>query len=277
MIVNKVVNKIVSRNAIIAVADYLERYKEKYKGSKITYSLYFHDGRLPRETEYNEFRSELNRPKDIQAIGIYLQAQFPYENNKLLVSNRDKKIEVEVIFEENNAEIHVDGDVTEKEINLVFGEIRDILEDGVPRYDKTIKNRWLRVEIFSLAIGTILFYLAYIIFVVNRESLSNVAPLLMTPNTFILMEIVLTVVLGNLIGIWIVFLVYKPLLKTAIKKTDRKKYFSKEEEFKAYSEVAIGAYYNCVEKRSLIELIFKISIVILIAQVIISIILYTTL
>ena len=274
MIVNKVVNKIVSRNAIIAVADYLERYKEKYKGSKITYSLYFHDGRLPRETEYNEFRSELNRPKDIQAIGIYLVAQFPYENNKLLVSNKNKKIEVEVIFEENNAEIHVDGEIDEKEINLVFGEIRDMLEDGVPRYDKTIKNRWLRVEVFSLAIGTILFYIAYIIFVINRETLSNVAPLLMTNNTFILMEIVLTVVLGNLIGIWIAFFVYNPLLKTAINKTDRKKYFSKEEEFKAYSEVAIGAYYNCVEKRSLIELIFKLSIIVLIAQLIISVILY---
>ena len=135
-------------------------------------------------------------------------------------------------------------------------------------YNKTIKNSFLRIESFSLAIGILIADILYLIILNGGESFSNIYPMLVERNVVLFILWLATIVLGNIIGTPIILKIYDPLLKTSLSKLDKKGYFSREDEFKSYSEVQIGRYSKSQEKRKLIEVLFIISRILIFTQIV---------
>ena len=273
---NEVINRIIPGTSIIDVAKFFERYKKSYYRAVTRYIVYFSDGRPTSVVSLAWLEENIKEPETIQSIIIQFKAKYPFDKKRLLQENANKEISFEVKFSENKAVMSVKERGLEKEANRIFGKIREMLEVGDFRYNKTIKNSFLRIESFSLAVGILIADILYLIILNGGESFSNIYPMLVERNIVLFILWLATIVLGNIIGLPIILKIYDPLLKTSLSKLDKKGYFSREDEFKSYSEVQIGRYAKSQEKRKLIEVLFIISRILIFTQIVLSVIIFVS-
>ena len=193
---NKVINKQISLEQIIRVADHLEDYKEKYDkkfeleenknknipygekqweyengNTNIKYTIHFKNGKNITESDYNWFVGNLGQAKAINDISIDLYISYYTKSNNSTTNDIYNKVNISLWFREFDASIDIDTMNQENEAHNVYSEIMNILEDNEDRYNKTIKHRKVRIQSFCITIGIILSYVLYIALKMNVDKL----------------------------------------------------------------------------------------------------------
>ena len=67
--------------------------------------------------------------------------------------------------------INIDTTNQEREANNIYSTIMNTLEDNDARYNKTIKNRKIRMQSFCISVGIVLSYILYFALKINIDKL----------------------------------------------------------------------------------------------------------
>lgn len=296
----KIVNKIIPIKTIIDVANYLEDQKEEYiilfekdmnnninlrydqkiyqykKGIlKIQYTIKFKDGKEITQEDYNWFIGMLNNLNAIQMILIRYEVSYStnYEDKNCY---EYMHLKTNVYFWEETASLSVDGKNMEEQANKIHSCIREIINNNDERYNKTVKNRKIRIQSFSFSIGFILSYILFCILLVNKAKLSNeYANYLINKYIVVFGQWFIAAIIGNLIGLPIMMDLYKNIIpKEKIshysKSSHKFVYVDNIEKYITHNEVQIGKYANNAKNRSIIERIYAVTRKIVLIQIVIS-------
>ncbi len=299
-----IVNKIIPIDTIIEVANYLEDQKEEYeilfqndenknaglnygdqvyeyKKSllKIEYTIRFKDGKEITEQSYDWFISNLQNLSVIERIDMYYFVSYS-SNIKEKEKYEYMHLDTWVHFYENRVSIKVDGKNVEEQAYRMHSYIRGIIENNDERYNKTVKNRKLRIQSFCLSIGFVLSYIIYLVLIANKAKLNAQFGNYLNNKMFIIFgQWFISVLLGNILGYPIMMMLYRSILpKTKYShysKSSRKSvYVDNLEDFTSHDEVQIGANANNGKNRETIEKIYKITSKIVLVQVALSILFF---
>lgn len=300
----KIVNKIIPIETIIEVANYLEDQKEEYqrifekeeqknaglkfseqiyeyKGDKpkVQYTIRFKDGKEITEADYNWFIGMLNNLNSIERITFY--STINYSSNARTREHYEyMHLYTWVHFREDSITIRVDGKNMEEQVYRVHSYIRGTIENNDDRYNKTVKNRKLRMQSFCFSIGFILSYIIYFILVANKNKISiELTNYLDNKMIIIIGQWFISALVGNILGLPIMLALYRNILpKTKYshysKSSHKSVYVDNIEDYIAHDEVQIGKFANNGKNRELIEKIYKITSKIFLVQVVISILLF---
>ena len=309
---NKVVNKQIPLSSITDVANYLEDYKEKWDkifqqeneknknkpyGEKnyeyengdtdLKYTIEFHNGKNITESDYNWFVGNLSEPRTIKGIELYMSIRYNTRSQNSNYNDIYNKITVTLYFRDCGGElkysdvsINVDTTNQENEAHNIYSTIMNTLENNPDRYDKTIKNRKIRTQCFTISVGIILSYILYIILRINEDAISPVFSGYLS-NKYILVfgQWFVAILLGNVFSYWYILSLYKPLLPQAKYagynySANRGKYTDDVDDYVEHSEVHFGKFWDAEKRRTKIEKIYKVTKIILLVQLVISVILF---
>lgn len=300
----KIVNKIIPIETIIEVANYLEDQKEEYqrifekeeqknaglkyseqvyeyKGDnpKVQYTIRFKDGREITEADYNWFVGMLNNLNSIEQITFY--STISYSSNARTREHYEyMHLYTWVHFREDTTTIRVDGKNMEEQVYRVHSYLRGTIENNDDRYNKTVKNRKLRIQSLCFSIGFVLSYIIYFILIANKNKIPvELANYLDNKMIIIIGQWFISAVVGNILGLPIMLALYRNILPKAkyshySKSSHKSVYVDNVEDFVAHNEVQIGKFANNGKNREIIEKIYKITSKIVLVQVVISILLF---
>lgn len=302
---NKVVNKQISLEQIIRVADYLEDYKENYDkkfeleenknknipyGEKqweyqngrtsINYTIEFKNGKNIKENNYNWFVSNINQPNTIKSISIDLFISFYTKNPGATTNDIYNKVGVSLYFREFDATVDVNTTNQENEAHNVYSEVMNILEDNEDRYTKTIKHRKIRIQCFTISIGILLSYLFYLILKLNINKIPiDITQYLNNKLVLIIGQWIFAILIGNLLCYWFILTIYRPLLPSSkyagySSSTNKSVYKDDVEDYIEHSEIHFGKYWDAEKRRKRIEKLYKITSKIVLLQLAVSVILF---
>ena len=299
----KIVNKIIPIETIIEVANYLEDQKDeytrlitidkeknqnlpygqqvyKYKGEipHINYTVRFTDGREVTNPDYNWFINMLNNKSSIEYIFIHSHISYKsnYKDNE---HYEHMRLDSWIHFWENHVTISIDGKNTEEQVYKVHSYIKGVIENNEDRYNKTVKNRNLRIQAFSFSIGIILSYILYLILSLNMSTLPSALVGMLNNKLFLVIgQWLVAGLFGNILGYPIIMILYKNIIpKTKYshynKSSHKSVYVDNIEDYISNDEVLIGKFANNDKNRMNIEKIYKITRIIVLVQLIISILL----
>lgn len=305
---NKVVNKQISLRSILDIANYFEDYKERYEeiyikekeknkdipyseknyeyengNIEVKYTIEFYNGQNLTESNYNWFVSNTNNPRAIKNIEISLSNTFYTKTNGSDTNNTYNKVYVSAEFRDcgmnlkySDVIVNVDATNQESEARNVYSTIMNILEDNPDRYDKTIKFRKIRMQSFTISIGIILSYILYVVLMMNKEKLTpDILGYLNNKNILIFGQWFVAILLGNIASFWYILSVYRPLLPEAKyagynSSTCKSVYKDDIADYLEHSEVHIGKFWDAEKRRVKIEKIYKITRLVILAQLVIS-------
>lgn len=300
----KIVNKIIPVETIIKVANYMEDLKEEYQkmmendkqinsrikyseqvyeykeGSrpKVEYMIEFKDGKEVKEEGYNWFIGNLNNLNLIKRIKIYLFTS--YSSNMIEKEHYEyMRLHVWAIFYEDSVSVKVEGKNIEEKIYKIHSELKGIIENNDERYNKTIKNRNLRMQSFCLSIGFILSYIIYFIIIANKSKIPDgFIKILNNKMAIVIGQWIISAITGNIFGFPVMLSLYRNIVpKTKyshIDKSSRKAvYVDNIDDYISHDEVQIGKFANNITNREKIEKIYKITSKIVLAQAVISVLL----
>ena len=296
----KIVNKIIPIETIIEIANYLEKQSEEYntlfeqdnqKNKDLSYSekrwLYngntcnvrytirFKDGREVTEQGYNWFLETISNLSTIKEITLNLNINYS-SNYKDHQNYEYMHLYIWIYFYENSTTLSVDGKNMEEQVNRVHSYLKGTIEKNEDRYNKTVKNRNLRMQTFCFSIGIVLSYLVYIILLINKNNLPvDVTNYLDNKFIIIIGQWFIAGILGNIFGLPIMISLYKNIVpKTKYSHYNTKSheavYVDNLDDFTSHNEVQIGNFYNNGKNRKTIEKIYKITIKIVLLQLLIS-------
>lgn len=300
----KIVNKIIPIETIIEVANYLEDQKEEYqrifekeeqknaglkyseqvyeyKGDnpKVQYTIRFKDGREITEADYNWFVGMLNNLNSIEQITFY--STISYSSNARTREHYEyMHLYTWVHFREDTTTIRVDGKNMEEQVYRVHSYLRGTIENNDDRYNKTVKNRKLRIQSLCFSIGFVLSYIIYFILIANKNKIPvELANYLDNKMIIIIGQWFISALVGNILGLPIMLALYRNVLPKAkyshySKSSHKSVYVDNVEDFVAHNEVQIGKFANNGKNREIIEKIYKITSKIVLVQVAISILLF---
>lgn len=300
----KIVNKIIPIETIIEVANYLEDQKEEYqrifekeeqknaglkyseqvyeyKGDnpKVQYTIRFKDGREITEADYNWFVGMLNNLNLIEQITFY--STISYSSNARTREHYEyMHLYTWVHFREDTTTIRVDGKNMEEQVYRVHSYLRGTIENNDDRYNKTVKNRKLRIQSLCFSIGFVLSYIIYFILIANKNKIPvELANYLDNKMIIIIGQWFISALVGNILGLPIMLALYRNVLPKAkyshySKSSHKSVYVDNVEDFVAHNEVQIGKFANNGKNREKIEKIYKITSKIVLVQVAISILLF---
>ena len=300
----KIVNKIIPIETIIEVANYLEDQKEEYqrifekeeqknaglkyseqvyeyKGDnpKVQYTIRFKDGREITEADYNWFVGMLNNLNSIEQITFY--STISYSSNARTREHYEyMHLYTWVHFREDTTTIRVDGKNMEEQVYRVHSYLRGTIENNDDRYNKTVKNRKLRIQSLCFSIGFVLSYIIYFILIANKNKIPvELANYLDNKMIIIIGQWFIFALVGNILGLPIMLALYRNILPKAkyshySKSSHKSVYVDNVEDFVAHNEVQIGKFANNGKNREIIEKIYKITSKIVLVQVAISILLF---
>lgn len=309
---NKVVNKQIPLSSITDVANYLEDYKEKWDkifqqeneknknkpyGEKnyeyengdtdLKYTIEFHNGKNITESDYNWFVGNLSEPRMIKGIELYMSIRYNTRSQNSNYNDIYNKITVTLYFRDCGGElkysdvsINVDTTNQENEAHNIYSTIMNTLENNPDRYDKTIKNRKIRTQCFTISVGIILSYILYVILKINEDTISPVfAEYLSNKYILVFGQWFVAILLGNVFSYWYILSLYKPLLPQAKYagynySANRGKYTDDVDDYVEHSEVHFGKFWDAEKRRTKIEKIYKVTKIILLVQLVISVILF---
>ena len=305
---NKILNKCISIESIIKVANYLEQqqkiYKElfekdreknkdlewsekkyEYEGENpvIKYTITLKDGKTLTETDKSWFLEQLeySKLKEIKEIDLDLNIYYSsdVEDRKKIY----KRLGIYIRIYEYTACIDIDSTNLESEANKIYSEIRNILEDNPDRYNKTINYRNLRIQSFCISVGIVLSYIIYLIYIINKSKIpATITQILDNKNVIVLGQWILAIAVGNIFGKFIIQSLYNTILPerkyVGYNSSNYKSIYKDDvDDYVANCEVHFGKYYNAQKNRDKIEKIYKITNKILLVQLVISIILFVLL
>lgn len=302
---NRILNKQISVEKIIEVADYFEAYKKHYDEifareeeknkdlpysekdyeyemghAKIRYDISFKDGKDITESDYNWFLNNLTKIKNIKRISIDLDIAYSIKSPGSTTNDVRIYMSPNVIFREEYATMDVNATNCDEEARRVHNELADILYNSPERYDKTIKYKDIKMQAFSLVVGIILSYILYIVLLLVNGSVDNfIAQMLSNKYVIVFGQWIAAAILGNVLGYWYIYNVYKPLLpekRYAGYNSSKRESIYKDDinEYINQSEIQFGKYYDAPKRRTQIEKIFSVCWKIVLVQAIISIILF---
>ena len=309
---NKVVNKQIPLMSIIDVANYLEDYKEKWDKmfrqeneknknkpyaekkyeyenayTNLKYTIEFHNGKNITESDYNWFVGNLNKPRTIKSIELNMSISYYARSQNSNYNDIYKGINIMLFFRDCGGDlkysdviINVDTTNQENEAHNLYSEVMNILEDNEDRYNKTIKHRKIRTQCFTISVGIILSYILYIILKINADKISPVfAEYLNNKYILVFGQWFVAILLGNVFSYWYILSLYRPLLPETKYagfnySTNRGKYTDDVDDFIEHSEVHFGKYWEAEKRRNRIEKIYKVTKLILLVQLVISVILF---
>jgi len=306
---NKIVNKQISVDQIVEVAKYLERYKEQFQNmfakerqmnmqmgntykqfgeTELLYSIQFQDGKNIKENGFNWFVSNLGQPRLISEIIINLRVTFFTKQPNSETYNVLNSINARIDFRESGTKIIRNSDTSidittthqEQEAYRLEQDITNILQSNDDRYNKTIKNKKIRMQSFCISVGLILSYILYLIIRININKMPDVA-INFFSNKYVLVigQWFVAILLGNLFSYWYILSVYRPILPWAkysgrSAMSNQSVYTDDVNDYTNHSEVQFGQYWDAKKRRDKIEKIFMISKIILLVQAIISVIMF---
>jgi len=301
----KIINKQISVTDIVDIAKYFEERKSEYirlieedeeknKGLSykeqiysykcslepaVSYEITFKDNRDIKQTEYDWFITNLSDISKIKRIIISFRVSYS-DNTMNRERSIHKSVNSYVVFHEDRVAIRVDGVRIEDEVYNEHSKIREILEKGEDRYNKTIKNRNIRIQSFCLSIGFVLSYILYFILNGMKTDLPDIL-ISMLDSKYVLIfgQWFVSAILGNAFGYAIIMSYYKNLLprsKYSHYSASSKKsvYVDDIANYTNECEVQIGKNANNGKNREKIEKIYKVTSKIVLVQVLISIILF---
>lgn len=296
----KIVNKIVPIETIIEIANYLEDQKDEYsrlfeidkqknqdlsysqqryeyKGDtpKVQYTIRFKDGREVTEQGYNWFIGMISNLSTVAEITIY--SNISYSTNYREQDHYEyMHLYTWVYFGEDTVTLKVNGTNMEEQVYRVHSYLRGVVENNEDRYNKTIKNRKVRIQAFSFSIGIILSYLFYFILLINKAKLPEYL-LNYMDNKFVLIigQWFVAGLLGNIFGFPIMTALYKNIIPKAkyshySRQSHKSIYVDNIEDYTSHDEVQIGKFANSRNSRENIEKIYKITSKIVLIQLVIS-------
>ena len=300
----KVVNKIVPVETIIEIANYLEDQTEEYKRlfemdeqknrglkfseqiheykgdyPKIKYTVEYKNGKELTETNYNWFIGALDNLEAIKRISMY--CDISYSSNVRDRNNYEyKKIHIWLHFTEDTVSISVDGRYEEEQTNRIHSYIRGLIEKNDDRYNKTVRNRKIRIQSFCFSIGFILSYIIYFILMANKDKIPvQLSNYLDSKMVIIIGQWFVSAIVGNVLGLPIMLALYRNILpKTKYshysKSSHKSVYVDNIDDYISHNEVQIGDFANNGKNRIIIEKIYKITSKIVLIQLAISILLF---
>lgn len=300
----RIINKIIPIETIIEVANYLENQKDQYKRLfendiqknanlkfseqiyqykvrllKTQYTIIFKDGKEISQEDYNWFLDMLGRLKLIKGITLHFCVYYS-SNNVQKEHYTYMNSDIWIHFLEDSARIIVKGTNTEEKINKLFSDLRETIENNDERYNKTIKNRKIRIQSFCFSIGFIISYIIYIILIANKSNFPiEYSNYLNNKFVMIFGQWFLSAIIGNILGYPIMINLYRNILPKAkyshYSKSSRKSiYVDNLEDYISHCEVQIGKFTSSGKSRNLIEKIYKITKIIVIIQILISSLLF---
>ena len=300
----KIVNKIIPIETIIDVANYLEDQKEEYqrifqteeqknvglkysdqiyeyKGSsaKVQYTIKFKDGKEITEHNYNWFIGNLNDLSKIEQITLY--CVISYSSN---IRSKDHYEYMHlynwVYFREDSVTIKVDGQSMEEEVYKFHSNIKNMIENNDDRYNKTVKNRKIRMQSLCLSIGFLLSYIIYFVLLANKSNLPvDIANYMNNKFVIVFGQWFLSLIIGNIFGLPIMMGLYRNIIPKAkyshySRSSHKSVYVDNIEDFTSHNEVQIGKFANNGKNRTKIEKIYKITSKIILVQLVLSIIFF---
>lgn len=262
--------------------------KNKYDGlnSYVEYNIVWYDGKDKSERDQKWFLDNLESTiKDIKRIYIsYHLSFFDYTNNGVLCTlSSSCSFYLGDDNYDSNTRYSVDSSNMEQEADNLYSKITNVFRDNTVRYDKTIKNRNLRMQSFCVALGIVLSYILYIVLKICSGNFPEFfINLLANKNVIVFGQWIVAIIAGNVFGIWYMNSLYKPLLpdrKYVGYNTNKRESIYKDmvDEYKEDSELQFGRFYDLKDRRNKIEKIFKYSSIIVLIQLVISIILFLVL
>lgn len=293
----KVVNRIISIDTVKEVAIYLQGICKKYsdlieedraknEGLEFNQKQPLYDGNIPHieytiellngkkmtEREYDWFITMLEDNKNIRCIALKLNISFFSGKNDFSENSIYKSIYTNMDFYDNRIYISIDGKELRDEVQRVYLDIREILDRCPIRYDKTIKGRNLRMQSFYFSIGLIFAYIGVILLFINIDKI----PLQLVnflQNKYIVsgLHIGISIILGNVFGNLYMNKLYENILPERryshySESSQKSVYVDDVNEYTEKNEVQIGKFFNSIERRNKIESIYKISKLIVLAQ-----------
>lgn len=303
-----IINKQIDIDTIIELAKHIESQKEEYirlinidetknKGipfseqvyqykcfsqPEVQYEITFKDNKNIQQSNYNWFIQNLKEPAKIKHINIYFYIY--YSDNSIDRNNIiHRKLNENITFYEDRVYLRVDGLELEDEVYKQHSYIRALLERGEDRFNKTIKNRNLRIQSFCITIGIILSYILYLALNSLKSNLPDLfIQILDNKYGIIIGQWIIAIILGNAFGYGIMMILYKNLLPKR-----KYSYYSFSSHKSVYSddvdgytgkcEVHIGKNAHSRENRNIIEKIYKITRIVVLIQLVISLILFLVL
>lgn len=297
---NKVLNKQIPIKTIVDIANYFEEYKERYsdlfqkdqeKNEKLNfadknyeyrsadvslmYTIRLRNGKNMKESNYNWFIVQLGQPSIIEEVIIDLRISYFGKIEKDNTNDQYNSINVSVDFRNagmnlNFSDVYVEANSTNQERAA----------NNKDRFDKTIKNRKIRIQSFCIAVGIILSYIVYFILKINVNKLPiDINQYLTNKYIIIFGQWFLAILLGNISSYWYIVSIYKPLLPEAKYtkynySTSKAVYTDDVDDYTNHCEVHFGKFWDAEKRRNKIEKIFKITRIIVLIQLLISTILF---
>lgn len=312
---NKVVNKQIPIRKIVELANYFEDYKERYDdifqkereknknlsysekdfeyqngNAEVRYTIQLHNGKRMTENDYNWFVGNLSEPRAIKEITIYLIVTYIGKSQKDDYNSEYNKISASVDFRDmgmnlKSSDVIVDVGTTnqEREAGNVYSTIMNTLEDTEDRYNKTIKNRKIRMQLLCISVGIILSYILYLVLRINIDKIPiDIATYLSNKYVIVFGQWFVAILLGNVFSYWYILSLYKPLLPEVKYagynfSTHKSVYKDDLDYYLEHSEVHFGKFWDAESRRNKIEKIYKITSKIVLAQLLISVILFLVL
>ena len=302
-----IVNKIVSIETILDIAKYLEDKKAEYEklfaeeemknqglplnarryqyrqtiAPKLEYEIILIDNRSLKQASYNWFISNLENANLIKKISI--SYSISYENNIDASNKIHKNIHAYIIFTHDNIHLSVQGRETEDETYNLHTTIRNMIYNCEDRYNKTVKNRNIRVQSFCLSIGFVLSYILYLVLICMKSKMPEILNMLLS-NKYVVVfgQWFVAAILGNVFGIGIMSRLYRYILPKAKyshydRSSHRSVYMDNIEDYVSHNEVQINVFANNGRNRKLIEKIYKVTSKIVLVQLLLSIIYFIVL
>lgn len=294
----KVSNKIISIDTIKEIAIYLQGVCQKYtklieedkaKNETLDYAdrqpLY--DGNIPHieytiellngkkmtEREYEWFLTMLEDSKNIKCISFKLNISFFSGKNDFSENSIHKTIYTNMDFYDNRIYISVDGKELRDEVQRIYSDLRAILDICPQRYNKTIKNRNIRMQSFYFNIGLVFTYVTLIIIFINIDKIpAQLLSLIQNKYIISAVHMAISIILGNVFGSLYMNKLYENILPERryshySEYSQKSVYVDDVNEYIEKNEVQIGKFYNSIERRNKIESIYKSSKLIVLVQI----------
>lgn len=309
---NKVANKQIPIKSIIDIANYFDDYKNRYDNifekeneknknldfsdknyeyengsTELRYTVKLRNGKNMTESDYNWFMVQLGQPSAIEEVSIDLRVSYYTKSGKDKYNDQYNSINATVDFRNARmdlkySDVYIDVQTTnqEREANNIYSTIMNTLEDNEDRYNKTIKNRKIRMQSFCISVGIVLSYILYLVLKMNIDKLDPfITQYLDNKMVLLVGQWFVAILLGNVSSYWYILSIYRPLLpdfKYAGYNSSTYKSVYKDDidNYLEHSEVHFGKFWDAEKRRNKIEKIYKITSKIVLIQLLISVILF---
>lgn len=264
-----------------------KNYEYRSADVSLMYTIRLRNGKNMKESNYNWFIVQLGQPSIIEEVIIDLRISYFGKIEKDNTNDQYNSINVSVDFRNagmnlNFSDVYVEANSTNQEraANNIYYTVINILENNKDRFDKTIKNRKIRIQSFCIAVGIILSYIVYFILKINVNKLPiDINQYLTNKYIIIFGQWFLAILLGNISSYWYIVSIYKPLLPEAKYtkynySTSKAVYTDDVDDYTNHCEVHFGKFWDAEKRRNKIEKIFKITRIIVLIQLLISTILF---